>query len=238
MAVAVSEAAATAIAAAIREQTQVITTQNLAFNTFLVNNFSPAGALIPNSPVAIARVQAQSINDIQMIMVNMVSQQQLIVAALEVVQSGMASVSTQVAAGVTTNQLAVAAQIKAHKFEQQTTNAALTRAGLPETEVTDQSFLDSATAVVNDAVVFKSQIGIAALIEGQITSAISQTATTLGNMVSNSFIGEAARSAFGTIKTFIFGKEPEVQKDKTVSEAAAATRAGLLTDAKPPLTGG
>jgi hypothetical protein len=173
-----------------------------------------------------------------MVMTNMVSQQQKIVAALEVVQSGMASVSSQVAAGVTTAQLAAADQIKANKFQQQTTNASLKRADLPETEVNDESFLESTKKLVDDTLTFKSQIAIGSLIEGQITSAISQGTTELGNMVSRSFIGATARDLFGKAKIFIFGKEPETEKDKTVSEVASAARAKILGDAKPPLTGG
>jgi hypothetical protein len=238
MAIAVSDAGALKVAAAIDKQTGVLTTQLGAINTLLANNFSPLGANVPMTPVAIARAQAQSINDMHMIMTNMVSQQQKIVAALEVVQSGMASVSSQVAAGVTTAQLAAADQIKANKFQQQTTNASLKRADLPETEVSDESFLESTKKLVDDTLTFKSQIAITSLVEGQITSAISQGTTELGNMVSRSFIGETARKLYGDAKVFIFGKEPETQQVKTVSEAAAQVRAGLLGDTKPPLTGG
>jgi hypothetical protein len=238
MAVAVSEAAAQAIALAIDNQTKVIAAQNGFIEKFLLANFSPAGATVPLTPIAAIISQAQSINDMHMVMTNMVSQQQKIVAALEVVQSGMASVSSQVAAGVTTAQLAAADQIKANKFQQQTTNASLKRADLPETEVNDESFLESTKKLVDDTLTFKSQIAIGSLIEGQITSAISQGTTELGNMVSRSFIGATARDLFGKAKIFIFGKEPETEKDKTVSEVASAARAKILGDAKPPLTGG
>ena len=238
MAVAVSEAAAQAIALAIDNQTKVIAAQNGFIEKFLLANFSPAGATVALTPIAIAKAQAQSINDMHMVMTNMVSQQQKIVAALEVVQSGMASVSSQVAAGVTTAQLAAADQIKANKFQQQTTNASLKRADLPETEVSDESFLESTKKLVDDTLTFKSQIAVTSLVEGQITSAISQGTTELGNMVSRSFIGATARDLFGKAKIFIFGVEPETEKDKTVSETAAITRAGLLGDTKPPLTGG
>jgi hypothetical protein len=43
---------------------------------------------------------------------------------------------------------------------------------------------------------------------------------------------------YGDAKIFIFGKEPETQQVKTVSETAAIGRATLLGDTKPPLTGG
>ena len=238
MAVAVSEAAAQAIALAIDNQTKVIAAQNGFIEKFLLANFSPAGATVPLTPIAAIISQAQSINDMHMVMTNMVSQQQKIVAALEVVQSGMASVSSQVAAGVTTAQLAAADQIKANKFQQQTTNASLKRADLPETEVNDESFLESTKKLVDDTLAFKSQIAVTSLVEGQITSAISQGTTELGNMVSRSFIGATARDLFGKAKIFIFGKEPETEKDKTVSEVASAARAKILGDAKPPLTGG
>lgn len=238
MAIAVSEAGALKVAAAIDKQTGVLNTQLTAINTLLTNNFSPDAALTPLTPVAIAQTQAQSMNDMHMIMTSMLDQQQKIVAALEVVQSGMASVSSQMAAGVTTAQLAAADQIKANKFQQQTTNASLKRADLPETEVTDESFLESTKKLVDDTLTFKSQIAVTSLIEEQITSAISQAATILGNMVSNSFIGAAARDLFGAAKSFIGIKEPGTEAVKATSEAAAATRAGLLGDTKPPLTVG
>jgi hypothetical protein len=238
MSLVVSETAALAIAAAIEKQTAVMVTQNGILNAFLLANFSPAGAITPNTPIAIARVQAQSMNDIHIVMTNMIKQQQAIVSSIEVIQSGMASVSSQIAAGVTTSQLATADQIKANKFQQQTTNASLKRADLPETEVTDESFLASTKTLVSDTLTFKSQISISSLIEGQISSAVSWIGTTTTNMVSNSFIGAGARSALGTVKGWFAVKEPEVEAVKSVSATAAATRAGLLADPKPPIPPG
>jgi hypothetical protein len=238
MAIAVSDAGALKVAQAIDRQTSVLTTQLGAINTLLTNNFSPLGANVPLTPVAIARAQGQSINDMHMVMTNMLNQQQLIVAALEVVQSGMASVSSQIAAGVSTAQVATADQINANKFQQQTTNASLKRADLPETEVTEESFLESTKKRIDDTLTFKSQIAATSLIEGQISSAVSQGATELGNMVSRSFIGEGARKALGAVKTWLGLTQQQEEQVKTVSEAAAITRAGLLGDTKPPLSGG
>jgi len=241
MAIAVSDAAANAIALAIENQTKVMVAQNLALNGFLSANFSPAGSTLPSSPVAIARVQAQTLNDIHLVMTNMLSQQQLLIASVDVLQTGLAGISSQVASGVTTNQLAVADQIKANKFQQQTTNASLKRADLPETEVSDESFLESTKKIVDDTLTFKSQIGISTLVEEQITSAISWTSTTVGNFISTSFIGDAVRDSAviqRIKKFFIATKEKEQEAAKTISQAAADTRAKLLVDVKPPIPAG
>jgi hypothetical protein len=238
MAVAVSEAAATAIAGAIEKQTAMMLAQNVTFNAFLTANFTPVGAFVPNTPIAVARVHAQSMNDIHLILVNMFDQQQKTVKALEVLQSGLAVLSSQVAAGVTTAQLATVDQIKANKFQQKTTNESLKRADLPETQVDNQSFLESTKTVVNDVATFKTQIGISSLIEGQITTAITWTSTTLGNMVSNSFIGDGARQALGAVKTFIGITEPKAEIAKRLSETSALLRKDLLVDPVPIISGG
>jgi hypothetical protein len=165
----------------------------------------------------------------------MLDQQQKMKSSIDTLQSGLASVSSQLAAGVTTTQLATADQIKANKFQQQTTNASLKRADLPETEVSDESFLSSTQKLVDDTLTFKSQIGISSLVEGQISSAIGWTATTVGNMVSNSFIGSGARTALGTVKGWLKITETKLAVVKTTTEQTAAARGALLLDAKPPL---
>ena len=241
MAIAVSEAAATAIAAAIEKQTAVMVAQNIALNAFLTANFSPVGSTVPNTPITIARVQAQGINDMLVVMSNMLKQQQSIVASIEVMQTAMAGISSQVAAGVTTSQLATADQIKANKFQQQTTNASLKRADLPETEVTDETFLESAKKLIDDTLTFKSQIGIGALIEGQITSAISWTTTTVGNYVTTSYVGQAVQNStiLQRIKGFfITAKEPETEVLKKSIAVQADIRAKLLADPEPKVNTG
>ncbi len=236
MAIAVSEAGALKVAAAIDRQTKVIAAQNTFIEGFLLANFSPAGSTVANTPITIARVQAQSINDMLVVMSNMLAQQQSMVASIEVIQTALAGVSSQVAAGVTTAQLATADQIKANKFQQQTTNASLKRADLPETEVSDESFLESTKKLVDDTLNFKSQIGISSLVEKQITSAIDWTVTTTGNFVQTSFVGQAVQNSkiIKRIKDFfITTRETKTEALKATIAISAETRGKLLADPAP-----
>lgn len=235
MAIAVSDAAAQAIAAAIREQTATHSALFASFITYLDANFGQIAAIIPGSPAAAQRSQAQSLNDINSIMASMLDQQQKIKASIEVLQSGVASVSSQVAAGVTTMQMATANEIKDSKFQQLTTNAALARAGLPETQVPEATFLQTTEETVTNSLTFKSQIATTNLVEQQISTAIAWTTTTLGNMVSNSFIGEAARKLVGIAKGYLPSIEPKATAVKAATEAATAARKVMLSDATPAL---
>jgi hypothetical protein len=241
MAIAVSEAGALKVAAAIENQTKVLTTELTALNSFLVANFSPAGSTVANTPITVARVQAQSINDMLVVMSNMLAQQQSMVASIDVIQTALAGVSSQVAAGVTTAQLATADQIKANKFQQQTTNASLKRADLPETEVDDESFLESSKKLVDDTLTFKSQIAIGSLVERQLTSAIDWTVTSAGNFVQASFVGQALQNnkIIKRIKDFfITARETKTEAYKATIAGSAETRAKLLADPVPKGDGG
>jgi hypothetical protein len=233
MAIAVSEAAATAIAAAIEKQTAVMVTQNALFNTFLTANFSPAGALVPNTPVAISRVTANGINDMTVIMTTMLDQQQKTVAALEVLQNALAGISSQIASGVTTAQVAASDQIKMNKFKKQTANEALERAGLPPTEVKEPAFKEATKEAVEDTLIFKSQIGISTLIERQISDALSWIGLTMTDLIANSIVGDTAKSVIGKIKVFLGIKEPIVLTIKTGAAAKADARGVLLADPVP-----
>jgi hypothetical protein len=241
MAIAVSDAGALKVAQAIDRQTKVIAAQNIFIEGFLLANFSPAGSTVPNTPITIARVQAQSINDMLVVMSNMLAQQQSMVASIDVMQTALAGVSSQVAAGVTTAQLATADQIKANKFQQQTTNASLKRADLPETEVTDESFLESSKKLVDDTLTFKSQIAIGSLVERQLTSAIDWTITSAGNVVQASFVGQALQNnkVIKKIKDFfITARETKTEAYKATIAASAETRGKLLADPVPKGDGG
>jgi hypothetical protein len=241
MAVAVSEAAASAIAAAIREGNvqQLATYQT--FIAYLDLNFGQAAAQIPGSPAMAQRVLAQNSTDILIVLSNMLKQQQSLVAEVQVIQTALAGISSQVAAGVTTAQVAASDQIKANQFHQQTTNASLKRADLPETEVTDESFLESTKKLVDDTISFKSQIFSSTLISDQLTSAVSWTATSLGNYVSASYVGKAVQDSqiFQRIKGFfVKAKEPKEELVKTSITAQADLRAKALLDPTPKLHSG
>jgi hypothetical protein len=237
MAIAVSEAGALKVAAAIDRQTVVLTTQLGALNLFLNTNYSIVAAEgLVGTPAKAQRILAQNSTDILIVLSNMLAQQQLMVASIDVMQTALAGVSSQVAAGVTTAQLATADQIKANKFQQQTTNASLKRADLPETEVTDESFLESSKKLVDDTLTFKSQIGISSLVERQITSAIDWTVTSAGNFVQASFVGQAVQNSKITqrIKAFfITAKETKTETLKATIAVSANARGKLLVDPAP-----
>lgn len=231
MAVAVSDSAALKIAASIDALTKVITAQNTVMNAYLVNNWSPAAFETPGTPNAILRGQAQAINDLAVLISETIAQQKKITAALTIMQSGLGSISANVAAGVTTSQLAVADQIKNNQFQQQTTNAALERAELPPTVVQPTDIAQSIENAVTDTLVIKSQVKASALVEEQITSAVAWTTTTVNNIVANSFIGTAATNAWGTLKGWLGIVDPPVVE--TQAEAKAAGRLKNLIDPKP-----
>jgi hypothetical protein len=231
MAVAVSDTAAMAIAAAIKEQN----VQQLAiyetFVTYLDLNFGKAATAIPGSPAAVARMQAQSLNDMTVLLSEIIDQQKKLTASVQVLQSALASVSANVAAGVTTQQLAVADQIKNNQFQQQTTNAALERAELPKTVVLPTDLQTSIQSAVQDTLTVKAQVKTSALVEEQITSAVAWTTTTANNIIANSFIGTAATSAWGTLKGWLGISDPPIKE--TVAEQKATTRGALLVDPTP-----
>jgi hypothetical protein len=233
MAIAVSEAAATAIAAAIREQTIQQGTLYVSLIAYLNLNFGQAATAIPGSPAAAQRVQAQAVNDISVVLTNMMDQQQKLISAIEVIQTALAGLNSQAAAGVTTQQLALSDQIKANKFKQQTTNESLKRAGLPETEVAEESFLESTKEMIDNTLSLKTQITIASLIERQLSDAITWIGTTMLDLVSQTFIGAAARGFVTIIKGWIGIKDPVAQSAKIGIAGKAAARAGLLVDPAP-----
>ena len=242
MSLVVSDTAALAIATAIEAQTVQQGALYATFIAYLDLNFGQAAAVIPGSPAMAQRIQAQNSTDILVVMSNMLAQQQSLVAEIQVIQTALAGISSQVASGVTTMQISTADQIKANKFQQQTTNASLKRAELPETEVTDETFAESTKKLVDDTLTFKSQIGISTLIESQITSAITWTSTTAGNFVSTSFVGQAVQNStiFQRIKGFfIAAKETKTEALKATIAVSAETRGKALLDPAPKInTGG
>lgn len=228
MAVAVSDAAALKIAASIEKLIVSNEKQYAIINSFLVQNLTPAGATAPNTPIAVLRAQALAINDMAVLMAEMIDQQKKLTSTVKVLQSAMGSVSANIAAGVTTQQLVAADQIKNNQFQQQTTNAALVRAELPPTVVQPTAIRASIESAVTDTLVVKSQVKASALVEEQITSAVSWTQTTVTNIVADSFIGSAATSAWTTLKGWLNITEPPVKE--TVAEGKAKVRGTLLAD--------
>jgi hypothetical protein len=233
MAIAVSEAAATAIAAAIREGN----VQQLAiyetFITYLELNYGKPGSLIPGTPAAVQLAQARAINDIPPILTTMLDQQQKMVSAIEVIQNALAGISSQIASGVTTQQVAVSDQIKMNKFKKQSANDALDRAGLPPVEVKEPAFKEATEEAVQDTLIFKSQIGISTLIERQISEAFAWVALTMADLIKNSFLGDAAEGVVKIIKGWLGIKEKEVTQVKSLAATKADARGILLGEPLP-----
>lgn len=228
MAVAVSDTAAMAIAAAIKEQNIQQLALYETFIAYLDLNFGTSATSLPGTPAAVARMQAQALNDISVLLSEMIDQQKKLTASVQVLQSSLGNISANVAAGVTTQQLAVADQIKNNKFQQETTNASLERAELPKTIIQPTEIVESIQGAVQDTLVIKSQVKASALVEEQITSAVSWTTTTVNNIIANSFIGTAATNAWGTLKGWLNISDPPIKQ--TIAEAKAATRNSLLVD--------
>jgi hypothetical protein len=161
------------------------------------------GLAIPGSPIAIMQVQAQSLNDIATLLASMMDQQKEMTASIDSIRTSLAGVSSHMAAGVTTQQVALTEQIKNNKFTQQTTNAALERADLPPTKVLPADLVDSTTEIVKDVSMVKGQMYVAGLVEDSISKATTWTTTIVSDYVSETFIGSAAGSVTKTVRAWL-----------------------------------
>lgn len=230
MAVAVSDTAAMAIAAAINNLIASNEKQYGIMNTYLTSQWSVTALKTPGTPTAIMKANAQAMNDVTVLLASMIDQQKKLIASIQVIQSGIASVSANVSAGVTTQQLAVADQIKNNQFQQLTTNAALERADLPKTVVNPADIQTQVQSAVQDTLTVKTQVKASALVEEQITSAVAWTTTTASNIVAQSFVGTAATNAWNGLKKLLKITDPPVTE--TAAETKAATRNADLLDPK------
>lgn len=193
-----------------------------------IDNFSPAGLMTPGTPIAVLAAQGKALNNMSSMMASMMQTQSEIAAKLAGVQVGLAQVSSQVAAGVTTSQVHLAETIKNNKFQQQTTNAALERSGIEPTVVAPTALGDTITDTVNTVGPIKAAMAATNLVEQSITSAVSWTTTTVGNMISESFIGSAAASAFTTVKGWLGITKPDETVKKAAAEASALAAKATL----------
>jgi len=167
-----------------------------------------AGLKIPGSPIAMMQVQSQSINDMASMMASMMEQQKEMTEAISSIRTSLAGVSSHLAAGVTTQQVALTEQIKNNKFTQQTTNDALQRAELPPTQVLPADLVDGTKILVQDVSMVKGQIFVAGLVEDSISKAATWTTNIVSDYISESFIGASARSAKATIKAWLKIEDP------------------------------
>jgi hypothetical protein len=194
-----------------------------------------AGLAIPGSPIAVMQVQAQSLNDMASMMASMMEQQKEMTEAISSIRTSLAGVSSHMAEGVTTQQVALTEQIKNNKFTQQTTNEALERADLPPTKVLPADLVESSTSLVKDVSMVKGQIYVAGLVEDSISKATTWTTTVVSNYISESFIGAAARSAKATIKGWLKIEDPPLKS--VIAQGNAVKRSVRIgpTPAPEPL---
>ena len=220
-------AAIAAQTAAMIADTAVTAAQTVWFE----KNIGLLGLKTPGSFISQVSVVADSLNDTTVILSEMLEKQKELVAQLGSIQTSLNAVSSQIASGVTTQQLAVADQIKSNKFQQLNTNAALARAELPPIEVKPADMGDSITSAIADVGALKIQATAAQLVESNISAGIAWTTTQTSNIISESFVGTAAIAAKKSIKTWLGFVDPEVVKTQIQKKAAA--RAAKTID--PPV---
>lgn len=215
-------------AIAIAAQTTALVAQNEKL-------WGQLGLAFPGSPITVIQAQAAALNDMASLIASMSDQQKEMTEAISSIRTSLAGVSSHMAAGVTTQQVALTAQIKNDKFTQQTTNAALERAGLPPTQVKPADLVDDTRALVEDVSMVKGQVYVAGLVEDSISKAVTWTSDIITNYLSTTFIGTAAASAKKTIKAFLGITDPSL-KEKIAEFNSVARTARLGPIVSKPLT--
>ena len=205
-----------------------IGTHLATMNSFNIAQWSAAGLGTPGAPIAVLAAQGKALNNMSAMMASMMETQSEIAAKLSGMQVGLAQVSSQVAAGVTTGQVQLAETIKNNKFQQQTTNAALVRSGIEPTVVEPAGLVTTIQDTVTNVGPIKAAMAAANLVEQSIGSAVSWTTTSVGNMISESFIGTAAANAFTTVKGWIGITKPAETVKKAAAEASALASKTIL----------
>lgn len=98
-------------------------------------------------------------------------------AALGTIAKQLAGLSSTLAAGVATNQIIAADQIKKNAFDKEATQAALTRNKLPAVTVTSQNFLTTIQTTVQDASSIAAQASTTGFVTSTAASAIGSAST-------------------------------------------------------------
>ena len=179
---------------------------------FMEQNVGLAAIKTPGTFLSQLNVVADSLNDTTIILSEILEGQKELVAQLGGLQTSINAVQGQIAAGVTTQQMAVADQIKNNKFQQLNTNASLERAELPPVVVKPEDMATSISTAIQDIGAIKIQATAAQLVESNISAGIAWTATQANNIISQSFVGKAAATAKTAIKGFLGITDPEVVK--------------------------
>lgn len=237
MDIAVSDNAALAIAAAIREQTavhsKIETTLGLtlvqiqALNTFLVTNWSVSASATPKTPAASLGIIASAFNDQAQLSGFLVKNQSEAAIIIDKITTGLAAISTHIAQGVTTQQIAAADAIRNNKFQQQTTNDALLRAGLPITEVPPPNMQAAVGNAISDVADIKLQVGAANLVSDNITSGVVFMQTQLASWAGQTYLGQAATTVWGQVKSFLTVTNVKQEAAVTTTTTNSAARSVL-----------
>jgi len=206
--------------------TTAVAAQTTAFNAA----FSTAAAILPNTPAAQLRGINSSMADLAVAASNIVlalndmkKTQAETFQALQKMQNGMASIATQVAAGVANQQIAIVDQIKNNEFQQQTTNQSLADAGKPPTVVTPGNILAKIQSSVQDVSILRAQSYASNLITTQISDGFSWSYTYTTDWIAGTQVAQDAVSMWTEFKTKYLGFKV---KD-VVNEAVAIKDAGL-----------
>ena len=192
-----------------------ISLQRLAWSFSALSGISPDDA---GSFMSVMVAQAQAINDMATMQSDMLTAHQSIATNLTTIASVLSGMSGQMAAAVTTQQVAVADQIKNNKFQQVTTNAALKRSDLPETVVPQDALTKTFKDTTSETILFKTQIAGANLVQSGITDSLAYGQTLAVQYLKDSFIG-----TWGTnVKTF-FNSFIKTSPSDTLVEAKKKT---------------
>jgi len=186
--------------------------------------------------MTVLRCQAQAINDMATMQSDMLTAHQAIATNLTTLASVLTGISGHLAAAVTTQQVAVADQIKNNKFQQVTTNAALKRSDLPETEVPSSTVLETFQQTTKDTLTFKGQIAGANLVQTGITESFAYGQTLATQYLKDTFVGAWGNNVKNFFKGFIKTTETETETKKKTLEANATKRGASLLYVPPPST--
>jgi hypothetical protein len=204
----------------------LLTKQLGALNTIIAYNTGPLGKETSGTLSASLNSMARSVSNMATNSSSIMTKQGEIVSALNSVQTAVARVSSTINAGVTTQQMAYSEQTNHNKFQEQTTNAALARSGLPPTVVTEESLLEKFDETIETTLNLKSQVFSTNIVAQGLTEAITWTAITVQNNVAETFVGAGAASWYGSLKGWLakvnsgdFAKQARTEADKIRSES-------------------
>jgi len=131
-------------------------------------------------------------------------------ARMEVMQTGLASISNTMSDTATTAQMAYLDQVKNNEFQQKTTNASLARGGHPPTVVQPADLLEKLQKNIQEVTILKGEVAATNLVSNFISEGISKAWTTSSQWVATSAVGTFLSAQFTILETkvaYVFSKE-------------------------------